>query len=104
MVSEATRRVGEFSHLAQTLAAAPDEDARLKLIVESATTLVCRCDHAGITINDKRDLITRVSSDEIVQRANQLQRELGEGPCLDVQRDQNTVVSTELSQELRWPT
>lgn len=104
MVSEATRRVGEFSQLAQALAAAPDEDARLKLIVESATTLVCRCDHAGITINHKRDLITRVSSDEIVQRANQLQRELGEGPCLDVQRDQNTVVSTELSQELRWPT
>ena len=103
VVSDATRRMGEFSQLAQTLAAAPDEHARLKLVVESATTLLCRCDHAGITINDKRDLITKVSSDDVVQRANQLQRELGEGPCLDVQRDQNTVVSTDLSQERRWP-
>lgn len=103
MVSDSTRRVGEFSQLSQALASAPDEAARLKLAVESATTLVSRCDHAGITIHQKRDVATAVSSDDVVRRANDLQHELGEGPCLDVRRDQNTLVSTDLAQEHRWP-
>ena len=54
-------------------------------------------------MNQKGDLATRVSTDEVVRRANELQRELGEGPCLDVMRDQDTLVSCDLSQEQRWP-
>lgn len=104
MLSEASKSISQFSELALELAAAPDEDARLKLGVSAAMALVARCDHAGITINDKRVLVTRASSDEVVQRANALQHELGEGPCLDVMRDQNTVVSTSLEQDQRWPT
>jgi GAF domain-containing protein len=56
-----------------------------------------------MTINDKRVLVTRASSDEVVQRANALQHALGQGPCLDVMRDQNTVVSTSLEHDQRWP-
>jgi GAF domain-containing protein len=104
VLSEASRSISQFSELALELAAAPDEDARLKLGVGAALTLVARCDHAGMTINDKRVLVTRAASDEVVQRANALQGELGEGPCLDVMRDQNTVVSTSLEQDQRWPT
>ena len=92
-----------FTQLAQALAAAPDEDARLRTAVDSAVTLVRTCDHAGITINDKGGLITRCSSDDLVRRANELQRELGEGPCLDVMRDQDTLVSPDLLRERRWP-
>lgn len=104
VLNGASRSISRFSELALELAAAPDEDARLKLGVSAAMALVARCDHAGITINDKRVLVTRASSDEVVQRANALQHELGEGPCLDVMRDQNTVVSTSLEQDQRWPT
>jgi GAF domain-containing protein len=104
VLSEASKNISQFSELARELAAAPDEDARLKLGVSAAMALVARCDHAGMTINDKRVLVTRASSDEVVQRANALQHELGEGPCLDVMRDQNTVVSTSLAQDQRWPT
>jgi GAF domain-containing protein len=103
VLSDASRSISQFSELALELAAAPDEDARLKLGVHAAVALVARCDHAGVTINDKRVLVTRVSSDDVVQRANELQHELGEGPCLDVMRDQNTLVSTSLEQDRRWP-
>lgn len=103
VLSDASRSISQFSELAVELAAAPDEDARLKVGVDAAVALVARCDHAGVTINDKRVLMTRVSSDEVVQRANELQHELGEGPCLDVMRDQNTLVSTSLEQDQRWP-
>lgn len=95
--------VNEFTQLAQALAAAPDESTRLQVAVDSAVSLVRGCDHAGITINDKGGLLTRVSSDDLVRRANELQHELGEGPCLDVMRDQDTLVSTDLALEQRWP-
>jgi GAF domain-containing protein len=100
---QVTRIVGEFSRFAQSLAAAPDENTRLQLAVDSAVALVASCDHAGITINERGGLITRVSSDDLVRRANELQHELGEGPCLDVRRDQNTFVTTDLAADQRWP-
>jgi hypothetical protein len=40
----------------------------------------------------------------VVQRANLLQIELGEGPCLDVVRTQETLVIPDLEQEHRWST
>ncbi len=102
-VDDAKQLLGGFTALAQSLAVAPDEDARLKVAVEAAVDLVSRCDHAGITINDEGTLVTRASSDDLVSKANRLQTELGEGPCLDVRRDQNTLVSPALALERRWP-
>lgn len=99
----ATQLVGEFSQLAQDLSSAKDENTRLQAAVEAAVALVTRCDHAGITINEKGGLLTRVSSDDLVRRANELQHELGEGPCLNVRRDQNTLVITDLADDRRWP-
>lgn len=103
MVNDSMRRMGQFSDLAQALSSAPDDDARLKLAVDAAVSLVTRCDHAGITVNEKGRLVTRASTDDLVSRANELQTDLGEGPCLDVRRDQNTLVSPALAAERRWP-
>ena len=97
------RHMDEFTRLARSLAAAPDETARLQVAVDSAVSLVSRCDHAGVTINEKEGLITRASSDGVVRRANELQHELGEGPCLDLMRDQDTLVCPDLAHEQRWP-
>ena len=102
-VNDPRTLISGFAQLAQTLSSAPDEDARLQIAVDSAVSLVNGCHHAGITINDKGGLLTRVSSDDLVRRANELQHELGEGPCLDVMRDQDTLVSPDLTQERRWP-
>jgi GAF domain-containing protein len=102
-VDDAAQLLGGFTELAQALAAAPDEDTRLKVAVDAAVDLVARCDHAGITINEGGRVVTRATSDDLVCRANRLQGELGEGPCLDVRRDQNTLVITDLAVEHRWP-
>jgi GAF domain-containing protein len=95
--------MSEFEQLARALRSAPDEDARLRLAVGAAVDLVARCDHAGVTINEKGGLLTRVSSDGFVRRANELQHELGEGPCLSVRKDQDTLVVVDLATERRWP-
>ena len=96
-VTEATQRLSEFEQLARAFANASDENARLQLAVDSAVTLVDRCDHAGITVNEGGRPFTRVSSDDVVDRANELQYELGDGPCLNFQRDQDTLVVADLA-------
>ena len=102
-MDDARQLLGGFTELARALAAAPDEDTRLKVAVAAAVDLVTRCDHAGITVNEEGRLVTLASTDDLVRRANELQTEAGEGPCLDVRRDQNTLVSPALAVERRWP-
>lgn len=102
-MSGVVHRMGVFKQLAQALSSAAEEDGRVKLAVEAATSLVGQCRHAGFTVNDGGELITKGSSDDVVLRANALQQELGEGPCFDVMRDQDTLVSPDLSSERRWP-
>jgi GAF domain-containing protein len=102
-VSEVRHLMAEFTRLAQALDAAPDEDTRVQIAVASSVLVVSGCDHAGFTVNEGGRLSTEVGSDDLVSRANSLQRELSEGPCLDVMRDQDALVSNDLTQEHRWP-
>jgi GAF domain-containing protein len=102
-VDDAGQLLGGFTALARALAAAPDEDTRLEVAVAAAVDLVARCDHAGITVNAQGRLVTLAGTDDVVRRADELQTEAGEGPCLDVRRDQNTLVSPALDVERRWP-
>jgi hypothetical protein len=50
-----------------------------------------------------RDLSTPVASDHVARRGDALQYQLGEGPCLDAVRGQETVISRNLLEEARWP-
>lgn len=102
-MSGVVHRMAVFKDLAQALGTTSDEGVRVKLAVEAATSLVEPCSHAGFTVNEQGGLTTEASSDDVVQRANELQQELGEGPCLDVMRDQDTLVSPDLARERRWP-
>ena len=88
-VSEVTKRWTEFRQLSRALRAVEGETARLQMVVDAAPVLVPTCAHAGMTLNEKGGVVTRVSSDDVVSRANELQFELGEGPCLDMDRDQS---------------
>lgn len=103
-MTSTNQRLEEFSRLAQDLAATEDETARLQLAVDSAVRLVDRCAHAGFTVSHKRGPVIRVGSDELACRANELQHEAGEGPCLDVRREQVTLVCVDLPTERRYPT
>lgn len=102
-MSEVAERWTEFKQLSRALLAAEDEPGRLRVTVEAAPSLVPRCDHAGVTLNAKGGVFTAVSSDDVVRRANELQHELGEGPCLDMVREQDTIVVPDLASDHRWP-
>jgi GAF domain-containing protein len=102
-VSDDRQLVGEFAQLAQALGTAPDEPVRLEIATKGAVSLVDRCDHAGITIIERGGELTRLSSDSVARRAIELQDELGQGPCLDVLRERETLISPDLRREPRWP-
>lgn len=102
-MSGVVHRMGVFKKLDLALGATSDEDERLRLAVEAAASLVLHCCHAGFTVNEEGTLTTLATSDDVVRRANELQQELGEGPCLDVRRDQDTFASDDLGNEERWP-
>jgi hypothetical protein len=103
IVSEVRDLMVELTRLAQALDAAPDEDTRVQIAVGSSVLIVSGCDHAGFTLNEGGRLSTEAGSDDLVCRANRLQGELSEGPCLDVMREQDALVSNDLTQERRWP-
>ena len=102
-MSGVAHRMGVLKESTVALGSTVDEGAGSSLAVEAATSVVERCSHAGFTVNDKGGLSTEASSSDVVRRANDLQQELGEGPCLDVMRDQDTMVSSHLAQDRRWP-
>ena len=77
-----------FARLSQRLLREGDEQALLELVCEQ-TARVLEADHCGVTLRRRRGrLETPACSDAVVARADALQQELGEGPCVDGALDQ----------------
>lgn len=70
----------------------------------TALSIVDGCDHAGISLVMRNRKIKSVApTDDVVTRADDLQYETGEGPCLQAIHDQETVYSSDLRSDDRWP-
>lgn len=93
-----------FAAIARDLQNQPSQIATLDRIGVLARETIHGCDHAGITLRDRRGRITTVgATDDIVGAANEQQSELNEGPLVDVLEQQDAVVSTDLAHDRRWP-
>lgn len=88
---------------ARSLHAQNGPEDRLEHGVGLVVDLVAGCDHASVTMTGERPLLTPVASDEVVRRGDDWQLELGEGPCLDAMRLEQTVLSQDLGKDPRWP-
>ena len=97
-------RVTDFADLAQAMGAAGADHDRLMLAVEAAVELIGVCAHAGVTLNRHGECLTLAGSSEIPSMVNKLQNETGEGPCHVLDRDEETIISTDLPADRRWPT
>jgi len=72
--------------------------------VALAVDLIDGCDAAGVTLVHKgRSVDTPAYTDSAALRGDQLQYELGEGPCMDAVWAQEVVTSTDLIADDRWP-
>lgn len=93
-----------FAHLTQRLLADDDAQATLQRVVDLAVKTIDSCDYAGVSIRHGRsELDTPAWTDEIAIRSDQLQYELGEGPCVDAVWVDDLYVIDDLRSETRWP-
>jgi GAF domain-containing protein len=89
---------------AREMAAEPSTGDTLQSAVRLATEMVEGCDLAGISLIRKdRWVDTPYASHEDMRLIDEEQFALGEGPCVDALRDAETVSSTDLANDPRWP-
>lgn len=97
-----------FASIARDLLAEPDVDHTLDRAVYLCREVIDGCQAAGVSITmrgrDRQRIETPAATDESVQRAHDLQYEIGEGPCLDAIWEHKTTFVDDLANDERWPT
>ena len=93
----------QLAEASRELHAEPDTQHTLQRSVLLATELIPNCHYAGISmVHRNRTIDTPAATDELVNRGDELQYVLGEGPCLDAIWHYDTVISANLAEEERW--
>ncbi|WP_159085841.1 GAF and ANTAR domain-containing protein [Aeromicrobium chenweiae] len=94
----------QYARIARALSNELGVAATHESATSTAVEIVEGCDHAGISLVRKgRTIDTVAATDDTVTRADQLQSTTGQGPCLQTIRQQETVYSSDLRAEERWP-
>jgi GAF domain-containing protein len=75
----------------------------LRTIVDAAAHIVPGARWAGISRIQGRRVVAEVPTDPIVAKLDDLQSELGDGPCLTALRDHHTVHIADMTADRRWP-
>lgn len=101
---EQLQRYEKLSNLPRDLHRSLDPGRRMQAGVKLAVSLIEGCDHAGITMIDGDEITSGAASDELVARADAIQHDLREGPCVTVaERHSPTIFVSDLTRDERWP-
>jgi len=96
--------VAAMSRVAKSLGDGADVDTTLQTLTQAALEALPGVDSVTITMADRDgSLRTLAPTSELGQRADALQYELQEGPCLDAVALEQTIRSVDLTDEQRWP-
>lgn len=94
-----------LSELARALEHEQDDAETLAAIVRAAVQTVPGAEHASISvIRRRREVETRAATGELPGAVDVAQYESGQGPCLDVLYEQETVRLPDVAADHRWPT
>jgi GAF domain-containing protein len=92
-----------FAVLAQRLRDGRSVDAIQEIVVESAVELIEGCDRAAIGVLEGDSFRTAAATDDVMRLVDQLQNEVGEGPCLEASTDGIIQVDNDIASGSRWP-
>ena len=93
----------ELARISMELLEQPDVDDTVLGIATYAKE-VLDCNHAGIHLLTRRRIETAAATDSVIEKADALQNELGEGPCLEVLRTkEDYYVVHDTATDPRWP-
>ncbi len=94
-----------LSTVARQLQSEPSVSETLESTMLAAVDTVAGADYGGVTLVNQggRTVTARAPTHDVVRRCDELQNEVGEGPCLDAVWEQHTVTVPDMSIETRWP-
>jgi ANTAR domain-containing protein/GAF domain-containing protein len=93
-----------LSELARDLQRQDDADHTMEMIVCAAVDVIPGVDEASISVVlGRRRVESHAATGDLPRVVDAIQREVGEGPCLDAVYDQHTVSVPDLGKEERWP-
>jgi GAF domain-containing protein len=96
------RRLGEFAAMARRMAAPTDLEHALSVLSAGAQDAFM-CDAVGILLVKDGRVTTAAATGPEVQRADELQMQSGEGPCLQAITHREDYLSDDLRNDERWP-
>jgi transcriptional regulator with GAF, ATPase, and Fis domain len=94
---------GVFAGLAQIVYDHHTFPEIYQAVCDTATMLVPGCDHASVMLRRGNGFVTAGASDDIARLVDQLEREHGEGPCVDAILDDTPQMDTDLRINPTWP-
>jgi GAF domain-containing protein len=93
-----------FAQVSQDLMQIGEETPTLQSVVERAVEVVPACDWASVTLRRRRNRTETVAaSSDVAVQVDQLQYDLGEGPCLEAAVTGQPRVSNHLATSQDWP-
>jgi GAF domain-containing protein len=92
-----------YGDLGQQIAAHHDVSGALGAVTEVAVRSVPGAEFASITRRRSERFETYGSTDALATQADQIQYELGSGPCIDAVDKDNVFLSGDLRSDSRWP-
>jgi GAF domain-containing protein len=72
-------------------------------LVDTAPRVVEGCDHASLMLARRDGYETAAASDNVARHVDALERELGEGPCVDAIDDEAGQIDPDISKHSAWP-
>lgn len=92
-----------FRELADLLYRGDDYGEVLEAAVSAAPRLVSGCDHASLMVRRGNRIRTVAASDDVAAAIDDVERGLGEGPCLDAIVMDSAYHESKLVGRSRWP-
>lgn len=92
-----------FSALADIVYQGSDLEEVYAAICVAATLMVPGCDHASLLLRRRDSFATAAASDGVARMIDQLEIDVGDGPCLDAIEEEAAQVDTDLTAHSQWP-
>jgi GAF domain-containing protein len=93
----------QFAVLARRLREGRDVDEVQQMVVEAAVELIDGCDRAAIGVLHGDTFRSAAATDDVMRLIDELQNQIGEGPCLEASTDGVVQVDNDITVTSRWP-
>jgi hypothetical protein len=97
--------VNTFRTMAEIVYSGESYESVHDALCRSAVELIEGCDHASLMLRRNGRIETVAATDDTARYIDQIERTVGEGPCLDVMEDgePDAHICSDLTEGCRWP-